>query len=118
MSCLLHSGVECFHLDGKSSAKLVENVIMDLVILVRYLLLDRAVVNKETTEELVSLGCLESASALCDFIEHLVPLLNLVTKDFVDQIFLLVDIPESLIVSPSLNVGVGLGEFLLKLGVD
>ena len=79
MACLLHSLFECLHLLGQSGAKLVHDVIVDLVILVVHLGLYGSKANLKATKENKVIRCLEGLSAGSDLAEQLVPLVNLIT---------------------------------------
>jgi hypothetical protein len=91
---------------------------VDLVILVVHLGLNGAVTDLKSTEEDEVLSSLKRATAHSDLIEHLVPLLDLVSQDLVDQVFLLIDVPEGLIVAPGVNIRLCLSEDHLDLSVD
>ena len=91
---------------------------MDLVILVVHFGLHGAVADLKSTEEDKVLSSLKRATAHGDLVEHLVPLLDLVSQDLVDQVFLLVDVPESLVVAPGVHVSLCFSEDDLNLSVD
>ena len=67
---------------------------MDLVVLVVDLGLYSTVADLKTTKENEIFGCLESLPALSDFIQKLVPSINLFSQLFVYDVLLLVDVPE------------------------
>ena len=77
---------------------------MDLIILVVHFGLHRAVTDFKPTKQDEVFGCLKCATTLGDLVKHLVPLLDLLAKHFVNQVFLLVNIPEGLVVAPGFHV--------------
>jgi len=110
--------IEAFHLAGKSRAKLVQDIVVDLVVLVVDLSLNCVVANLETSKENEILSCLKSSSALIYFIKQLIPLVNLRSKFFVDVFLLLLNIPKRLVVSPGVHVSGSFDKDFLKLDVD
>ncbi len=118
MACSLNFLLKGFHLVGKSCAELVQDIIVDLVVLVVDLCLDSLEADLEASKENEILRSLKSSSTVSDLVEHLIPLVNLGTKFLVNIVFLLFDVPESLIVAPCLHVLVSLGKDFLQLDVD
>lgn len=88
---------------------------MNLVVLVVDLALDGSVLYLHATKPLEDLVGVEGLAALSDFVEHLVPPLDVVAEQFVDMRGL--DIPERLVGAPGLVVLVGFVEDLLELRV-
>jgi hypothetical protein len=69
MTCHLQILLEGLHLAGERRAKLVQDVVMNLVVLVVDFGLNGAVADLEATEKDEILGCLERASTLSDLVQ-------------------------------------------------
>lgn len=76
------------------------------------------VANLKTTEEDKVFSCLEGSPALRDLVKELVPLVNFLSKLLVDDVFLLINVPKRLIVTPGRDILSCLLESLLELHVD
>ena len=90
---------------------------MDLVVLAIDLGLDSSEANLHSTEQDEVVWILERLATQIDLVEHLVPLVDFVAENFVDQVFLLVDVPEGLVVAPGAHILVRLLEDLFELHV-
>ena len=55
---------------------------------------------------------------MIDFIKKLIPLVNLLSKFFVDVFLLLLDVPKSLVVSPGFHISVSFCKDFLELDID
>lgn len=107
--------VEGTHRALEFASKLVENLLMPLVILVVDLLLDATVIDDDGAEVLLVVGGVEGLSSLSDLIEKLRPLLHVILEHVEDLGTL--EVPESLVLLPNVEVAVGSPEYLLQLCV-
>ena len=85
---------------------------MNLVVLVIDFCLHSSIADLDTTENLEILGSVESLAALTNLVQHLVPSLDIVAEKVIDRALL--DVPESLVRLPLIDVDLCLAENLLQ----
>ena len=91
---------------------------MDLVVLIANLGLDGTIADLKATEQDEVLCCLECATTLRDLVQKLVPSVDLIAKLLIDNVLLLIDIPQGLIIAPGSDILMCLLESLLELHID
>jgi hypothetical protein len=93
--------------------KLVQNLLMPLVILIVHILLHCAIVDLNGSKAFSVIRRIEGTATLSDVVQKSGPLLDIVTKHFVNLLTL--EVPQGLVLLPDLEVIGGGSEYFFKL---